>query len=86
MWICEKSPETQNGSMLVAALILSNLRPEFIYRLRITMNFILRIIKDLSMFIFCFVLFYYTISRYWIDVDALLPNKIEIIVDRQAST
>lgn len=72
--------------MIFAALILCNVRPKIIYVLKKLFNIVNQLINDLAIFIFSFVLIYYIISQYWVDFDVSLANKVEIFVDRHATT
>ncbi|KAK0088707.1 hypothetical protein PV325_010975 [Microctonus aethiopoides] len=74
------------NSMIFAALILCNVRPKIIYALKKLFNIVNQLINDLAIFIFSFVLIYYIISQYWIDFDISMANKVEIFVDRHATT
>ncbi|KAK0159916.1 hypothetical protein PV328_007377 [Microctonus aethiopoides] len=78
--------KSTTNSMIFAALILCNVRPKIIYALKKLFNIVNQLINDLAIFIFSFVLIYYIISQYWIDFDISMANKVEIFVDRHATT
>ncbi|XP_063972915.1 uncharacterized protein LOC135160371 isoform X2 [Diachasmimorpha longicaudata] len=75
--------QSQHGSMLFAALILCNIKPEIIHRLKISSRLIFVVLKELSFYLFSFVIIYYFGTSYWYDFEGLGSNKLEIIVDHQ---
>ncbi|XP_043274522.1 guided entry of tail-anchored proteins factor CAMLG-like isoform X2 [Venturia canescens] len=67
---------TQGNNMLVAALILSNCRPDFvkvIQRLKGILSIIGKVFRDLAIYIFTFVILYTVISPYRSSPDDILP-------------
>ncbi|XP_015122482.1 uncharacterized protein LOC107044921 [Diachasma alloeum] len=83
MFFCPNPLQSQNGSMLFAALILCNIRPEIIHRLKTSSRLCFVVLKEFSFYLFSFVIIYYFCTSYWHDFADLAPNKIEIIVDHQ---
>ncbi|XP_024941576.1 uncharacterized protein LOC107268567 isoform X2 [Cephus cinctus] len=70
----EKFHENQDGSLLVAALILCNVKPDLIYRVKGILTIFSRILEDFALYIFSFVLIHCAISRHCNDLDTLLPS------------
>ncbi|KAL0126588.1 hypothetical protein PUN28_005150 [Cardiocondyla obscurior] len=65
--------DSQNSSLLVAALLLCNVKPKIIYMFKLSFTLFTVILSDFSLFMFNFVLMRYIIIRYYY-YEATLPN------------
>lgn len=64
----------QSGSMLSAALILCNIRPELVHNLRWVMRIFKKITEEFAIYIFSYVIFYNTAFSYWNDIDITISS------------
>jgi len=76
--------------MLVAALILSNVRPSLvngIHRLKGSFSLFGRVFQDFAVYIFTFVIIYTMLYRYWNDLEDILtfPNESKVTINDNAS-
>lgn len=63
----------EDDDLLIAALILCNIKSDFIYRFKLLFRLFTTVINDFSLYIFSFVLMRYIIVCYY---DAKLPINI----------
>ncbi|XP_011311776.1 uncharacterized protein [Fopius arisanus] len=83
IFFCGSPQHSQSGSMLFAALILCNIKPEIIHRLRTPSSLLCTVCRELSFYLFSFVLIYYLFTSYQQDFEYLASNNIEIVLNHQ---
>ncbi|XP_054008021.1 uncharacterized protein LOC128892011 [Hylaeus anthracinus] len=76
LYSCKNTQETQNGSLLYAALILCNIKPELTYQLKKIVSMIHMILGDLALYIFSFTLTYYAFLYYFHETDILINLNV----------
>lgn len=74
LYSCTTLHEVQDGSLLVAALILCNIKPRLIYIFKVSFTLFTTILNDFSLYMFSFVLMRYIISRYYYYNDTVSIN------------
>lgn len=74
LYSCTTLHEAQDGSLLVAALILCNVKPRLIYIFKILYTLFTIILNDFSLYMFSFVLMRYVITRYYYYNDTVTIN------------
>ncbi|XP_034952240.1 uncharacterized protein [Chelonus insularis] len=78
-------PQSSKGNMLFAALVLCNIQPSILHTFQKVFNTINLFIRDLSLYIFSFVIIFNIITRHFIDLDDSLPETMDA-PDSQVST
>lgn len=64
LYSCTTLHEAQDGSLLVAALILCNVKPRLIYIFKVSLTLFTTILNDFGLYMFSFILMRYVIVRY----------------------
>ncbi|XP_067211044.1 uncharacterized protein TFAM isoform X3 [Linepithema humile] len=72
---CKEFHEIQNGSLLIAALILCNIKPKLIYRFKVSLTLFNLILTDFCLYMFSFVLMRYVIISYYYHYIETLVNE-----------
>ncbi|XP_012278209.1 uncharacterized protein LOC105698489 [Orussus abietinus] len=70
--IHDRNQESYEGKLLVAALILCNVKPDLIYRIKALLTLVRRILENFAIYIFSFVLIRSIIAKYWYDFGTVL--------------
>lgn len=65
LYSCKKLHKIQDGSLLVAALMLCNIKPDLIYRFKVLYALFNIVLDDFSLYMFSFVLMRYIIICYY---------------------
>lgn len=64
LYSCTALHEVQDGNLLVAALILCNVKPRLIHILKVSLTLLTTVLGDFGLYMFSFVLMRYVIVRY----------------------
>ncbi|KAL6264390.1 hypothetical protein P5V15_004499 [Pogonomyrmex californicus] len=72
LYSCTMLHEVQDGSLLVTALILCNVKPRLIYICKVSFALFTMILNDFGLYMFSFVLIRYVIIHYYY-YDAAVP-------------
>lgn len=73
---CANIQESSHGSLLIATLILCNIKPELTYRFTWVMRIFTTVITDLALYIFSFTLIYYAITHYLQEFYILIVSSM----------
>lgn len=74
LYNCMTLYETQDSSLLVAALILCNVKPRLIYIFKVSLTLFITVLSDFGLYMFSFVLMRYIIIRFY--YDATMPINV----------
>jgi len=76
LYNCTTLHETQDGCLLVAALILCDVKPRLIHIFKVSLSLFTIILNDFGLYMFSFVLMRYVITRYSLLVAIIIisPN------------
>ncbi|KAH0557229.1 uncharacterized protein LOC123271358 [Cotesia glomerata] len=76
----ENSPQE---NMMYAVLMLCNIRPSLISKLKNSYKIWSLVVDDFNIYIFSFVMFYFTITRHFIDYEEELAKleTVQVIID-----
>lgn len=75
LYNCTALYETQDSSLLIAALILCNVKPKLIYIFKVSFTLFTIVLNDFGLYMFSFVLMRYIITRCYYH-DTAIPINI----------
>jgi len=64
LYSCNRFHEAQDGSLLIPALILCNVKPRLIYKFKMSLTLLTFLLDDFGLYMFSFVLIHYIITFY----------------------
>ncbi|XP_057340384.1 uncharacterized protein LOC130677583 [Microplitis mediator] len=83
IYIITTQENSPRENMMFAVLMLCNIRPSLIYKIKNSYKIWTLIIHDLNVYIFTFVIFYYAVTRHFVDYEDELAKleTVQVIID-----
>ncbi|KAG8035867.1 hypothetical protein G9C98_002993 [Cotesia typhae] len=83
VYILTSQENSPRENMMYAVLMLCNIRPSLISKLKNFYKIWSLIVYDLNVYIFSFVMFYFTITRHFVDYEEELAKleTVQVIID-----